>query len=73
MRYADWKLNPMEQRVEASSKTYHDWLLDCASMMVPAQAYVPKFLQTFQEFPPRQKAASFSLDQVIEKLAPKGC
>jgi arylsulfatase len=31
---------------------------------------VGRFLQTFQEFPPRQKAASFSLDQVMEKLSP---
>ena len=35
---------------------------------MPAQAYVGKFLQTFKEFPPRQKAASFTIDQVIEKL-----
>jgi arylsulfatase len=31
---------------------------------------VANFLSTFQEFPPRQKAASFSLDQVMELLAP---
>ena len=37
---------------------------------VPAQAYVAKFLETFKEFPPRQKAASFSLDRVMEKLSP---
>jgi arylsulfatase len=36
---------------------------------VPAQAYVGRFLATFQEFPPRQKAASFSLDQVMEQLS----
>ena len=41
-------------------------------MLVPAQAYVAQFLETFQEFPPRQKAASFSLDQVMEKLSPPG-
>jgi arylsulfatase len=35
---------------------------------VPAQALVAEFLATFKEFPPRQKAASFSLDQVIEKM-----
>ena len=35
---------------------------------VPAQAIVGEFLGTFQEFPPRQEAASFSLDQVMEKL-----
>ena len=38
-----------------------------------AQVYVGKFLSTFQEFPPRQKPASFSLSKVMEKLtAPSG-
>jgi arylsulfatase len=37
-------------------------------MFVPAQSYVGDFLKTFKEFPPRQKAASFSLDQVMETL-----
>jgi arylsulfatase len=41
-------------------------------MLVPAQAYVGQFLKTFKEYPPRQKAASFSLDQVIEKLSKSG-
>ena len=27
-----------------------------------------QFLATFKEFPPRQKAASFTVDQVMEKL-----
>ncbi len=36
--------------------------------LVPAQVYVGQFLATFEEFPPRQKAASFSIDQVMEKL-----
>jgi arylsulfatase len=45
-------------------------MLDRAYMYVPAQAYVARFLETFKEFPPRQKAASFSLDQVMEKLNP---
>ena len=49
---------------------YYDWLLDRAYLLVPAQAYVGNFLTTFKEFPPRQKAASFSLDQVMEKLNP---
>jgi arylsulfatase len=45
-------------------------MIDRAYMLVPAQAYVGKFLKTFQEFPPRQKAASFTIDQVMEKLIP---
>ncbi len=27
-----------------------------------------QFLQTFEEFPPAQKAASFTIDQVVAKL-----
>jgi arylsulfatase A-like enzyme len=56
------------ERAEITSNTYYDWLLDHAYLLVPAQAYVGRFLATFQEFPPRQKAASFSLDQVMETL-----
>jgi len=58
------------ERAEITSNTYYDWLLDRAYLLVPAQTYVGGFLATFQEFPPRQKAASFSLDQVMDKLAP---
>jgi arylsulfatase A-like enzyme len=99
LRYNDWKIVFMEQRVEATlqawaepfvplrmplifnlrrdpyersqitSNTYYDWLLDRVYLLVPAQAYVANFLETFKEFPPRQKAASFSLDQVMEQLS----
>ena len=37
-------------------------------LLVPAQAYVGQFLGTFKEYPPRMKAASFSLDRVMEML-----
>ena len=50
------------------SATYYDWLIDRVFLLVPAQAYVANFLRTFKEFPPRQKPASFSIDQVMEKL-----
>jgi hypothetical protein len=60
------------ERAEITSNTYYDWVLDRAYLLVPAQAYVGSSWQTFQEFPPRQKAASFSLDQVMEKLTPSG-
>ena len=56
------------ERAEVTSNTYYDWLLDRAYMLVPAQAYVGDFLATFREYPPRQKAASFSLDQVMEAM-----
>ncbi|HUU67155.1 MAG TPA: arylsulfatase [Methyloceanibacter sp.] len=60
------------ERATITSNTYYDWQLDRAFLLVPAQAYVGKFLETFKEFPPRQKAASFSLDQVMEKLSKPG-
>ncbi len=56
------------ERAYSTSNTYYDWLIDRAYLLVPAQVYVGKFLQTFREFPPRQKPASFSIDQVMEKL-----
>jgi len=60
--------DPYEQ-APLTSNTYYDWLLDHAFMLVPAQAYVGQFLSTFKEYPPRQKAASFSLSEVMEKMA----
>jgi arylsulfatase len=60
------------ERSEITSNTYYDWLLDRAYLLVPAQAYVGQFLATFKDYPPRQKAASFSLDQVMEKLSDPG-
>jgi arylsulfatase len=56
------------ERATITSNTYYDWLLDRVFLMVPAQKYVGEFLQTFKEFPPTQKAASFSLQQVMEKM-----
>jgi|TARA_R100000005_G_scaffold85934_1_gene54604 arylsulfatase len=56
------------ERAQITSNTYYDWMIDRAYLLVPAQDYVAQFLATFKEYPPRQKAASFSLDQVMEKL-----
>lgn len=53
---------------DITSNTYMDWVLERVYLCVPAQAYVGEFLKTFQEYPPRMKAASFSLDQVMEQL-----
>jgi len=55
-----------------TSNTYYDWLLDHSFLLVPAQDIVGNFLMTFKEYPPRMKAASFNLDQVMEKLKTPG-
>jgi arylsulfatase len=40
--------------------------------LVPAQAYVAEWLSSFKEFPPRQKAATFGIDQVMDQLISGG-
>ena len=56
------------ERASITSNTYYDWLIDHAFLLVPTQAYVADFLATFRDYPPRQKAASFSIQQVLEKM-----
>jgi len=65
------KTDPYE-RADITSNTYYDWCLDHAFLIVPAQAYVAKFMATFKDFPPRQKAASFNMDRVMEQLSNQG-
>jgi len=66
-RIVNLRRDPYERGMKTSN-TYYDWMIDRIFLLVPAQAYVGRFLQTFVEYPPRMKAASFSLDQVMEKL-----
>jgi arylsulfatase len=56
------------ERADITSNTYYDWLLDHAFLLVPAQAYVGQFLMSFKDYPQRQKAAAFNLDEVMRKL-----
>jgi arylsulfatase len=51
-----------------TSNSYWDWYFDHVYLLVPMQTYVAQFLETFKEYPPRQKAASFTVDQVMEAL-----
>lgn len=37
-------------------------------VMAPAAAYVGNWLQSFKEFPPRQKPGSFTLERVMEEV-----
>ena len=60
------------ERADITSNTYYDWLLDHAFLMVPAQQYVGQFLMTFKDYPQRQKASSFNLDEVLKGLQENG-
>jgi len=50
---------------------YNKWMADRAYLLVPAQAIVAKWIESFKEFPPRAKSASFSIDQIVESMMPK--
>lgn len=63
----DLRADPYE-KADITSNTYWDWVFTHAYLAVPAQAEVAKFLATFKDYPPAQRAASFSIDQIQENL-----
>ncbi len=68
-RIVNLRMDPFEDNVDfAQSPMYLRWSLDKLWAFVPMQAVVGQFLQTFQEFPQRQKSASFNIDQVLERM-----
>lgn len=50
---------------------YPRWRAERFFVLVPAQDIVAQFLMTFREFPPRQTPASFTIDQVMDRLKPQ--
>jgi arylsulfatase A-like enzyme len=61
------RTDPFE-RADVTSNTYYAWIIDNVYIVLAATALMQQFLATFEEFPPRQKAASFTIDQAVEKL-----
>ena len=64
------RMDPFERAEE--SEDYARWRINNLWVMVPAQAFVAQFLQTFKEFPPRSKPGSFNLDQVMQRMLQAG-
>ncbi|MFY9954015.1 arylsulfatase [Bradyrhizobium sp.] len=62
--------DPFERGDE--SILYNKWLADRAFVQVPLQALAAGWLESFKEFPPRQKPASFNLDDVMRKIEAAG-
>ncbi|MCI0585882.1 MAG: arylsulfatase [Planctomycetes bacterium] len=56
------------ERADHEGIDYERWRLDRVFLLVPAQAYIAQWLQSFKDFPPRRRPASFSIDQVMQKL-----
>ncbi len=68
-KFFDLRADPFERGDE--SIQYDDWMLQQMFLMYAAQPLVGQWLNSFKEFPPRARAASFSIDQVVEKMLPK--
>jgi arylsulfatase len=66
-KFFNLRTDPYE-RADITSNTYYDWLLDHAWLAVPAQAFAAQMLTSLVEFPPSQKPASFTIEQVVAKL-----
>jgi arylsulfatase len=56
------------ERAQHQSGDYVRWFVEHAFVVVPAQAIVGQYLASFQQFPPRQRPGSFSVEQAMEKL-----
>jgi hypothetical protein len=54
--------------VTMDSKMYTRWYCDKLWVMLPAQAIVGRFLQTFKEFPQRQKSSTLNVDQILAQM-----
>ena len=61
------RTDPFE-RADHEAGDYNRWRVDHAFVLLPAAAFVGMHLETYKEFPPRQRPGSFNLDQVLQKL-----
>ena len=60
------------ERAEYNSNTYLDWMVDHVPQLYQMQAVVAQQIADFAKFPPRQKPASFNLDEVLAQVAGHG-
>jgi arylsulfatase len=56
------------ERAEVNSNTYMDWMVNHAPQMYGMQAVVASEIDGFAKYPPRQKPASFNLDDVLRQV-----
>jgi arylsulfatase len=70
---ANLRMDPFERAQQEDAMGYQRWYMEHMFAIAPAGAYVGQWLQSFREFPPRQKPGSFNLERVMESVtAPEG-
>jgi arylsulfatase A-like enzyme len=62
------RMDPFERAFAEDAMGFQRWYLEHMFAIAPAAAYVGQWLQSFREFPPRQKPGSFNLDRVMEAV-----
>lgn len=53
---------------ESATMHYDKWHFQRSYVLVPASAYVGQFLKSFDDFPPKSKAASFSIGDALSSI-----
>lgn len=67
----DLRMDPFE-RASTDANAYFDWADRKQYLIMAAAPIAGKMLQTFKEYPPRQKPASFNLDDVMKTIMAPG-
>jgi arylsulfatase len=62
------RMDPFERAEHEHAMGYQRWYMERMFAIAPAGAYVGRWLQSFKEFPPRQKPGSFNLERVMETV-----
>ena len=62
------RMDPFERAEQENAMGYQRWYMERMFAIAPAGAYVGNWLQSFRDFPPRQKPGSFNLDRVMEAV-----
>ena len=65
------RTDPFE-RADTDANNYERWWIERVFALVPAQTFVGEYIETFKEFPPRQKPAKFNVDDALEPLQNPG-
>ena len=66
-QFFNLRSNPFEIDDHDANILFNKEKVDRIFLILPAVGLVSQYLETFKEFPPRQRPASFSIDQALEK------
>jgi arylsulfatase len=61
-------MDPFERARAEDAMGFQRWYMERMYAIAPAANYVGAWLQSFREYPPRQKPGSFNLERVMEAV-----